>query len=182
MKVKAYIFEDINEGIERIKEEYGADTMILDIKDTSKNSRKSCEISIRLDDPEFEEDNTGALRKKTEEIWSHTAKLLSEKIIDLELDMIKDRAKQYSLLLRVFFQKMSKNGFDIHRAFSMISEIYEEEMLGHICHNLIFLKQPVCCLTTGMDISDVLTLTHETFYKILLEENIWKTGEKRLLQ
>jgi flagellar biosynthesis protein FlhF len=351
MKVKTYIFEDIKDGIERIKEEYGADTIILDIKNTSKNSRKSCEISIGLDDPELEENNEGALRKKTEEIWSHTTKLLSEKIIDLELEIVRDRVKQYPLSLKVFFEKMRKNGFDIHLAVSMISEIYgeigmlandiakanyffrnaiakrikiydiinsnehilmlgptgagktqtakklskmlsnmgkdvsilaydparkgcwdehvifsesygipfsfavseedlflkiakdrtrkiidisgyidlqkrlagrlkdikkiillpagardekirnycnrfndsniaglvftkldEEETLGHICHNLILLEQPVCCLTTGMGIGDVLTPNHETFCKILLEGNIWKTGEKRLLQ
>ncbi len=352
MKVKTYIFEDIKEGIERIKEEYGSDTIILDIKNSSKNSRKSCEISIGLDDdPELEEDSTGALRKKTEEIWSHTTKLLSEKIIGLELEIVRDRVKQYPLPLKVFFEKMMKNGFDIHLAVSMISEIYgeigvlandiakanfffrnaiakrikicditnsnehvlmlgptgagktqtakkfskllssigkevsilaydpgrkgcwdehiifsesngipfsfavneedlfqkiakdrtrkiidisgsidlqkrvtarlkdikkiillpagardekiknycnrfndpniagivftkldEEETLGHICHNLIFLEQPVCFLTTGMDIGDLLTPNHETFYKILLEGNIWKTGEKRLLQ
>ncbi|MCX5813500.1 MAG: DUF87 domain-containing protein [Proteobacteria bacterium] len=352
MKIKTYIFEDIKEGIERIKEEYGADTIILDIKNNSKSSRKSCEISIGLDDdPEFEEDNTGALRKKTEEIWSQTTKFLSEKITGLELEIVRDRVKQYPLPLKVFFEKMRKNGFDIQLAVSMISEIYgeigvlandnakanfffrnaiakrikiydivnsnehilmlgptgagktqtakklskllsnmkqdvsvlvydparkgcwdehiifsesngipfsfasseedlflkiakdrtrkiidisgyidlqkrvvtrlkdvkkiillpagardekirnycnrfsdsniagliftkldEEETLGHICHNLIFLEQPVCCLTTGMGIGDVLTPNHETFYKILLEGNIWKTGEKRLLQ
>jgi flagellar biosynthesis GTPase FlhF len=352
MKIKTYVFEDIKEGIERIKEEYGSDTIILDIKNNSTNSRKSCEISIGLeDDPGFEEDTTEVVRKKTEEIWSHTTKLLSEKIIGLELEIVRDRVKQYPLPLKVFFEKMRKNGFDIHLAVSMISEIYgeigtlandiakanfffrnaiakrikicdivnsnghilmlgptgagktqtakklsklisnmeqdvsilaydparkgcwdehiifsksngipfsfasneedlfkkiakdrirkiidisgyidlqkrvvtrlkdvnkiillpagardekirnycdrfsdsniagivftkldEEETLGHICHNLIFLEQPVCCLTTGMDIGDVLTPNYETFYKILLEGNIWKTGEKRLLQ
>jgi flagellar biosynthesis GTPase FlhF len=64
----------------------------------------------------------------------------------------------------------------------VFTKLDEEDTLGHICHNLIFLEQPVCCLTTGMGIDDILTPNYETFYKILLEGNIWKTGEKRLLQ
>jgi flagellar biosynthesis GTPase FlhF len=352
MKVKTYVFEDIKEGIERIKEEHGSDTIILDIKNNSNNLRKSCEISIGLkDDPEVEENTTEVIRKKTEEIWSYTTKFLSEKIIDLELEIIRDRVKQYPFPLKVFFEKMRKNGFDIQLAVSMISEIYaeigmlandvskanfffrnaiakrikiydiinsnenilmlgptgagktqtarkiskrlssmgkevsilaydpakkgcwdenvvfsesygipvsftsseedlfskitkdrtrkiidisgyidlqkrvaeklkdikkiillpagardekirnycgrfndssiagvvftkidEEETLGHICHNLIFVEQPICCFTRGMDLGDILMPNHEIFYKILLEGNIWKTGEKRLLQ
>ncbi|MCX5807246.1 MAG: hypothetical protein NT010_14490 [Proteobacteria bacterium] len=352
MKVKTYVFEDIKDGIERIKEEYGADTIILDIKNTSQNARKSCEISIGLnDDSEIQTDTTEVVRKKTEEIWSYTTKFISEKIIDLELEIVRDRVKQYPLPLKVFFEKMRKNGFDIHLAVSMISEIYgeigmlandiakanyffrgalarrikihdivnsnehilmlgptgagktqtakkfskllssmgrdiavlaydparkgfldehaffsetngipfsfaaseedlfskitkdrtrkiidisghvdlqkriaarlkdigkiillpagardekirnycngfndsniagliftkidEEETLGHICHNLILLERPICCFTTGMDVGDILVPNYETFYKILLEGNIWKTGERRLLQ
>jgi flagellar biosynthesis GTPase FlhF len=64
----------------------------------------------------------------------------------------------------------------------VFTKLDEEETLGHICNNLIFLERPICCFTTGPDIGDFLMPNHETFYKILLEGNIWKAGEKGLSQ
>lgn len=59
------------------------------------------------------------------------------------------------------------------------TKLDEDESLGHLGHNLIHLGYPVCVLTTGIGIDDLLLPDHDSFYKILLEGNTWKRSERR---
>ncbi len=352
MKIKTYVFEDVKKGIDSLKEQFGPDTVILDIKDNGNNGhKKSCEISVVMKDEASPQDDPMEFRRKSETIWNHTTKLLIDKIAGLESEIVSDRVRSYPLPLRIFFDKMVRNGLDTQLAISIVSDVYgnignfaedsikanfflkdiiaerikinditssndsilvlgpsgagktqtvkklaklhlakekqvsiisydpvrkgvcdelmsfaeeveipfsftsnednlrfliekgerkkivdftgnlvfqkraverlreakkvivlpagardekiknycsqfsdpniagliftkldEEETLGHICHNLISLDQPICGLTTGIDIGDIVMPDHEIFYKILLEGNVWKAGERRLLQ
>lgn len=58
------------------------------------------------------------------------------------------------------------------------TKLDEETTVGHICHNVISSEQPLCFLTGGIDIRDIITPDEEVFFKILLEGNLWKTAEK----
>ena len=53
MKVKTYTFDDIRKGMDVIKEQFGPDTIIMDIKQNNLNgdgwTKKACEISIAVD-------------------------------------------------------------------------------------------------------------------------------------
>jgi flagellar biosynthesis GTPase FlhF len=64
----------------------------------------------------------------------------------------------------------------------IFTKLDEEEALGHVCHNLVMLRQPVCCFTTGANIRDIVMPSKELFYKILFEGNKWKREEEKQLQ
>ncbi len=147
MRVRTHSYEDIREGMEKIREIYGPDTIIVDIKHNNHNghgwSKKSCEISVALEgDPELQEKDLGELRKKTESIWSDAAQFLSGKLISVESEMIMDRVKTYPLPLKVLYEKIVKNGVDMHLAMSMISEVYGEigQLAGNSVKATFFLK------------------------------------------
>jgi len=161
MRVKTHSFEDIRQGMEKIKETYGPDTIIVDIKHNNHNgygwSKKSCEISVALDgDPELRENELGELRKRTESIWSQTAQFLSEKLISVESEMIMDRVKTYPLPLKVLFEKIVKNGVNMHLAMSMISEVYGEigQLAGNSIKAAFFLKSIIARRISISDITD----------------------------
>lgn len=128
MKVKTYVFEDVKEGMELIKAEYGSDTMILDIRNTGRPSRKSCEISIAVEgeDEPGTTDTGGNVRKRSEAIWSYALRLVNERLTGIESDLIKERMREYPLPLRVLLDKLTKSGFDRHLAMSIISEVYSD--------------------------------------------------------
>jgi flagellar biosynthesis GTPase FlhF len=161
MRVKTHSFEDIRQGMEKIRETYGPDTIIVDIKHNNHNgygwSKKSCEISVALDgDPELCENDLGELRKRTESIWSQTAHFLSEKLISVESEMIMDRVKTYPLPLKILLDKMVKNGVNRHLAMSMISDVYGEigQLAGNSVKAAFFLKNVIARRISLSDITD----------------------------
>jgi flagellar biosynthesis GTPase FlhF len=125
MRVKTYVFDDVKKGIERLREEFGPDTIILDIKENCKDgSRRTCEISVATKDAGPPQDDPLDFRRRTETIWDHTTKLLIGKIAGLESEIIGDRVKSYPLPLRILFDKMVKNGLGSRLALSIVSEVY----------------------------------------------------------
>lgn len=161
MKVKTYVFNDLKEGMELIKAEYGSDTMIVDIKNNGKQlGRNTCEISIAVDDgaPEDPADQED-VRRKTEAIWNHALGLMKERLSDVEAEMIRERSKGYPLPLRILFDKLVKNGFDRHLALSMISDVYGEigstaedsVKAGHFLQKAMERQIRICDVTEGED-------------------------------
>ena len=126
MKVKTYVFEDVKSGIEMLKEEYGPNTIIVEMKENGKNcSKKNYEISVAVEGGSMSsEDDPMKLRKKNEIIWNQATKLLIDKISGIESEIVRDRVKSYPLPLRIIFDKIIKNGFDSQLAVSIISEVY----------------------------------------------------------
>ncbi len=128
MRVKTYVFEEIKTGMERIREEFGPDTIIVDIKNHGTNGQhRGCEISVAVDgDPELDGEGLGELRKKTEEVWNHASKLLTERITSVESELVRDRLMMYPLPLRVLYERMTKNGFASQLALAVVSEVFGE--------------------------------------------------------
>ncbi len=139
MRVKTYSFEDVRQGMEVIKAEFGPDTIIVDVKQNITHgncpARGGCEISIALDnDPIIEmENNLGDIRKKTEAIWSDAAKYLSDRLLSIETEMFVDRLKVYPTTLKVLYDRMLKAGLDRHIALSLVSEVFAE--MGSLSEN-----------------------------------------------
>lgn len=61
----------------------------------------------------------------------------------------------------------------------VFTKLDEERSLGHVCGHLLALEKPVYFLTTGMGIGDIIVPDQETFYRLVLEENVWRREEKR---
>jgi flagellar biosynthesis GTPase FlhF len=151
MKVRTHSFDDIRKGMESIKEQYGPDTIIMDIKQNNLDgygwTKRSCEISIAVEDAPAtpEEDYLGELRRGTEAVWQYTTKYLTERLGTMESEMIRDRMKTYPLPLKVLFDKIAKGGFNIHLALELVSEVYAE--IGHLGENstkaIFFLKNAI---------------------------------------
>ena len=136
MKVKTYVFENVKEGMERIKEEYGPDTVIVSVNERKNSVRAKwgCEISIATDEaggPDTGEQRE--LRRRTEEIWGAALKTINEKVADLENGVRLERVKSYPLPLRTLYNKMVKNGFSAGFAYDVISGVYGE--IGDMADN-----------------------------------------------
>jgi len=148
MKVKTYTFDDIRRGMDVIKEQFGPDTIIMDIKQNNHNgngwTKKGCEISIAVEnDPAATvETDLGEIRKKTEAIWSDAARYLTERLVSIETDMLVDRLKAYPMPLKILHDRLLKAGLDRHVTMSLLSEVFAE--IGSIAENstkaLFFLK------------------------------------------
>ncbi|HOV91255.1 MAG TPA: hypothetical protein PKW07_11165 [Syntrophorhabdaceae bacterium] len=128
MKIKTYVFEDLKKGMDLLKREYGPDTIIIDVKENIKyKTGKMCEISVAIEDESEKDDfDSKAGRRLAEKLRDDIIKQFSEKIGQLESDIITDRLKSYPLPLRFIYDKIVKNGFDSRLALSVISEIYIE--------------------------------------------------------
>jgi len=125
MRVKTYVFDDVKKGIDKLKEEFGPDTIIIDIKESCKDSpRKTCEISVAIKDAGPAQDDPLEFRRRTETLWDYTTRLLVDRMAGLETEIIGDRVKSYPLPLRVLFDKMVRNGLGSRLALSMVSEVY----------------------------------------------------------
>ncbi len=125
MKIKTYVFDDMKEGMKRIKEEYGVDTIIVDIRNGGGPAGKGCEISIAVEgDPTSQEKGLADMRRRMEEIWDNAARYVQDRVTGIDMDMVRDRVKTYPLPLRVVFDKMVKNGFGGRSALSLISEVF----------------------------------------------------------
>ncbi len=139
MRVKTYTFEDVRKGMEILKEQFGPDTIIVDVKHNTANGNGTegcgCEISIALDDDPFTamENNLGDIRKKTEAIWSDAAKYLSDRLVSIETDMLTDRLKAYPTALKVLYDRMVRSGLDRYVALSLVSEVFAE--MGSLSEN-----------------------------------------------
>ncbi len=148
MKVKTFTFDDIRKGMDVIKDQFGPDTIIMDIKQNSLNGngwmKKGCEISIAVEnDPAAViESDIGEIRKKTEAIWSDAARYLTERLASIESDMIVDRLKAYPMPLKVLYDRLARSGLDRYVIMSLLSEVYAE--IGTIAENstkaIFFLK------------------------------------------
>lgn len=148
MKVKTFTFDDIRKGMDVIKDQFGPDTIIMDIKQNSLNGngwiKKGCEISIAVEnDPAAAiESDIGEIRKKTEAIWSDAARYLTERLTSIESDMIVDRLKAYPMPLKVLYDRLARSGLDRYVIMSLLSEVYAE--IGTIAENstkaVFFLK------------------------------------------
>lgn len=138
MRIKTYTFDDIRKGMDVIKEQFGPDTIIMDIKQNNLNGngwvKKGCEISIAVEsDPVVLENDLGEIRKKTEAIWTDAARYLTERLTAIETDMIVDRLKAYPVPLKILYDKMVRSGLDRYIAMSVLSEVYAE--IGSISEN-----------------------------------------------
>ena len=83
------------------------------------------------------------------------------KIIVLPAGLRDDRMEQY---LKAFQ--------DCNVAGLVFSKLDEEESLGSLCGNIIRLNYPVCFMTKGINLDDILFSDKETFGRILLEGDI----------
>lgn len=132
MRVKTYTFEDVRKGMGALKEQFGPDTIIVDVKHNIAHGNGAatggCEISIALDDDPFVamENNLGDIRKKTEAVWSDAAKYLSDRLLSIESDMLTDRLKAYPTTLKVLYDRMLRTGLDRYVALSLVSEVFAE--------------------------------------------------------
>ncbi len=163
MKVKTYSFGDIKKGMELIKEQYGPDTIIMGIKENNLSghgwSKKACEISIAVEDEPAmaPEDYLIELRRGTEAVWQHTTGYLTDRLVSMEAEMIRDRMKTYPLTLKMFFLKMEKNGLDSRLALEIVSEVYAQ--IGQLADNsskaAFFLKEAISRRIATADISDM---------------------------
>jgi flagellar biosynthesis GTPase FlhF len=148
MRVRTYSFDDIRRGMDSIKEQYGPDTIIMDIKQNNLDgygwSKKGCEISIAVEDQSatVQDDYLLELRRGTEAVWQYTTKYLSDRLTSMESEIIRDRIKTYPISLKVLFDKIVKGGFNTHLALELLSEVYTE--VGHLTENstktIFFLK------------------------------------------
>lgn len=161
MKVRTYTFDDIRKGMDVIKEQFGPDTIIMDIKQNNLNgdgwTKKACEISIAVDNEPVAtlETDIGNVRKQTEAIWSDAARYLTDRLTTIETDMLIDRLKIYPSPLRVLHDKLLRSGLDRHMCMTLVSEVYAE--IGNIAENtskaLFFLKAK---LGNRIDLCDVM--------------------------
>jgi len=55
----------------------------------------------------------------------------------------------------------------------VFSKLDEEERLGSFCYSMMQLNQPVCFMTKGINLNDILFFDKETFSRILIEGAIW---------
>lgn len=139
MRVKTYTFDDVRKGMEVLKEQFGPDTIIVDVKQNVANgngtAKSGCEISIALDEDPFVsmENNLGDVRKKTEAIWSDAAKYLSDRLLSIESDMLTDRLKAYPTTLKILYDRMLRSGLDRYIALSLVSEVFAE--MGSLSEN-----------------------------------------------
>jgi flagellar biosynthesis GTPase FlhF len=126
MRIKTYVFDDVKEGMKKIKEEHGVDTIIVDIKNNgATGAKKGCEISVAVEgERAVQGDDLGDLRRRLENVWDHAARFVNSKIGDMGTELARDRVKTYPLPLRIFFDKMVRNGLDSANALSIVAEVH----------------------------------------------------------
>jgi len=157
VSIKTYVFEDIKKGMEILKGEYGPDAVIVDIKKNIKNGSSTwCEISVAAkDENQYDGYRPEEIRKRAEDIWDLSARLILKRIADVESEMIVERLKSYPLPLRFAYNKMIENDFDARLAKSIISELYIR--LGELANETVkvnfFLKE---LLAEKIKIGDII--------------------------
>lgn len=145
MNIKTYVFEDIKKGMEILKGEYGPDAVVVDVKENVRNGSSTwCEISVAAEDvSQCDGYRPEEIRKRGEDIWKFSTKLILKRIDAIESEIIMERLKSYPLPLRFVYNKMIENDFDKHLAMSIISELYTR--IGELANETIkvnfFLKE-----------------------------------------
>jgi hypothetical protein len=127
MKVKHYVFENVKEGMELIKQAYGLEAITVDVKQDSGLWKEGCVISVAAaETSELSDAEEDELRRRTEEAWLSLFSLLRRKTAGIELELVYERLKFFPLPLRAYFDKMVKNGVDPERAYRLVAEVFSE--------------------------------------------------------
>jgi len=146
MRTKTYVFEDIKKGMELIKEKYGPDALIVDIRSLGNNGNKRCEISVLVQDDMLEVASSGeTYRRQIEEVWESVQSAISERIFEVEKYLYIKRVESYPLSLRTLFDKMRKNGVDLKLSFDLVSQAFVEagDLIDSMTKAYYFLKNVI---------------------------------------
>lgn len=125
MRTKTYVFEDVKKAMEVLKEDYGPDALILDVKTVGTNGSSRCEISVLVG--EKSEDITSfprTLRERTEGLWVYFLDFLNGKTLEIEKSLILKHIEEYPLPLRIMFERMRKNGISLDLACKILSRVF----------------------------------------------------------
>lgn len=126
MKIKRLSFESIKEGIKKIKEEYGPDAIIIDMKERRSASGKEFEMVIAIEEESSSRDEyTGELMRKIDEITG-CVKSLNDRIASMESEAVGYRIESLPAPLRNLHKKMMSNGFGGRLAYSIILDVFRE--------------------------------------------------------
>jgi flagellar biosynthesis GTPase FlhF len=125
MKVKRLQFDSIKEGMKSIKDEYGPDAIIIDMKERRGSSAKGFEMTIAIEEEGFMNGHGGDLMRKIDEI-TDVVKSLSDRLLAMELETNGQRLDSFPSGLRDLHKKMISNGFGGKLAYSIISDVFQE--------------------------------------------------------
>lgn len=125
MKIKRLQFESIKEGMKRIKEEYGPDAIIIDMKERRNGPAKSFEMVIAIEEDASKDVYSGELMRKIDEITG-VVKSLSDRIVFMETESAGHRIDGLPAGLRDLHKRMMSNGFGNRPAYSVISDVFRE--------------------------------------------------------
>jgi flagellar biosynthesis GTPase FlhF len=127
MKVKHYVFENVKEGMELIRQAYGPEAIIMDVKQDGGPWKDGCVISVAAaETSELSDGEEDELRRRTEAAWSSLFSILRDKTTGIELELMYGRIKSFPLPLRTYFDRMTKNGVEPERAYRLVAEVYSE--------------------------------------------------------
>lgn len=122
MEIKHLQFDTIKEGMKRIREEYGPDTIIIDMKE---RASKGCEIVIAAGEEGPRNAGTVDLMRKLDEITS-CVKSLGERVLSIEAEAVARRVDRLSSALRQLFKRMTSNGISARLAYSVVLDVAKE--------------------------------------------------------
>jgi flagellar biosynthesis GTPase FlhF len=125
MKIKRLHFDSIKEGMKRIKEEYGPDAIIIDMKERRSASAKDFEMVIAIEEEGSKDGYAGDLMRKIDEITG-VVKSLSDRMFSMETEAVGHRVDGLPVALRDLHKKMVSNGFDGRLAYSIILDVFKE--------------------------------------------------------
>lgn len=141
MKIATLAFPNIIEGMRSIKEKYGPDTLVLEIKhnEGENGNKNQCEISINIEDEQDidnlvcipgednkKEEDGKTERRRIEEACGYYSDHINEGFRNMEMDMIKKRIMLYPLPIRSFHERLTRHGMSEKNSLRIVSEIYIE--------------------------------------------------------
>lgn len=122
MKIEHLQFDTIKEGMKRIKEEYGPDTIIVNMKE---RTPKGCEIVIAVEKESPTKGNAVDLMRKLDEITG-CVKALGERLLSIEAEAVARRVDRLPFALRQLFKRMTSNGVSARLAYSVVLGVSKE--------------------------------------------------------
>ncbi|HAR95633.1 MAG TPA: hypothetical protein DCR97_06690 [Deltaproteobacteria bacterium] len=125
MKIRRLQFDSIKEGMKKIKEEYGPDAIIIDMKERRGSSGKGFEMVIAIEEDSLKDGHSGELMRKIDEI-AGVVKSLSDRLTSMETETVGHRLDGFPSGLRDLHKIMISNGFDGRLAYSIISDVFKE--------------------------------------------------------
>jgi flagellar biosynthesis GTPase FlhF len=125
MKIKRLHFSSIKEGIKRIKEDYGPDAVIIDMKEHRNGSSKDFEMVIAIEEDAPKDGPSGELMRKIDEI-AGCVKSLSDRMVSIETETMGQRLDSFPAALRDLHKKMMSNGFSGNLAYSILLDVFKE--------------------------------------------------------